>query len=168
MTIPESHMKERLHRVYVNAVASRAGAKYTESLTDYGLDVTIQDIKELPNGKFVDTGILFHCQLKATTKCELKPLEVIYDMEVEAYNKLVTWEGGICILVLFNLPIDVNEWLHLDEEKLLLKKCCYWSHITGPISENSHSQRIMIPRIQQFTPDTVKNILNDIRLSALS
>jgi len=113
--------------------------------------------------KFAGTGFLFHCQLKATTTSELRDHNVIYDMKVEAYNKLVGWEGSSpCILVLFRLPKNSNEWLSLDEEQLLLKNCCYWEHVTGSHSTNNSRKRLIIPRSQTFTPDTVIELLEKV------
>lgn len=168
MPIPSSHMKERLHLAYVNAVASRAGAKCTKPDPDYGDDVIIQEVRQLPNGKFTDSGFLFHCQLKASTTCEVRDDVIVYDMEVDSYNKMIEWEGGYYILILFVMPEDELEWLHLDEDRFLLKKCCYWQEINGEISRNRKSQRIFIPRSQLFTPETVRVLLDKVRRDIFS
>ncbi|MBN8637660.1 MAG: DUF4365 domain-containing protein, partial [Anaerolineae bacterium] len=118
---------------------------------------------ELPTGKFMQSSTLFHCQLKATTTCEIQSDTIVYDMEVEAYNKMVSWDGGHFILVLFVMPEDETEWLKLDEDGFLLKKCCYWIQIEGSLSENRRSQRVFIPRTQLFTPATVRALLEEVK-----
>jgi hypothetical protein len=164
MPLPSSHMKEHLHRAYVHAVAARAGSTCSIPGGDYGVDITINEVRELPNGHYQQTGYLFHCQLKATTTCEIRNGQIVYDMEAEAYNKLVTWEGSsFCILVLFFLPESDADWLHMDEEQLLLRKCCYWKHVEGPETKNNRSQRIQIPRNQTFTPEAVEELLAQAR-----
>jgi len=168
MTIPLDHIKERLSNAYASAVAARAGATFTPKNPEYGTDAFIQSVTRLPNGKYTGTGHLLLCQLKATTTGELSDDSVIYDMEVDAYNKLAAWEGSTsCILVLFRLPQDPEEWLNLDEEQLLLKNCCYWVHITDPPSTNRQSQRIRIPRTQTFTPEAVTELLEKVKLGEL-
>ena len=164
MSMPSEHMKERLSVAYVRAVTARAGAKFTENnAPEYGVDGFIREVSKLPSGKYTGTGYLFHFQLKATTTCELKDDCVVYDMEVNAYNKLAQWKGiSPCILVLFRLPEDPTEWLKLDEDQLLLRNCCYWEHVTGPPSPNTRSQRVKIPRAQTFTPDVVAELLERV------
>lgn len=165
MPIPPDHIKERLSNAYVSAVVARAGATFTPKHPEYGTDAYIQSVTQLPSGKYAPTGHLFLCQLKATTTSELEDDYVVYDMEVQAYNKLANWEGTApCILVLFRLPKNPEEWLTLDEEQLLLKRCCYWLHITGPPSTNESSQRIRIPRTQMFTPEAVTELLEKVKL----
>ena len=164
MAITVNHIKEQLNYSYVTAIAARAGAIVSKSDLDYGIDATVQLVKQLPNGKFQPTGFVFHCQFKATSTCSLEDDHVVYDMEAEAYNKLANWEGNSpCILVLMRLPQDECDWLLLDEEQLLLKNCCYWMHITDPPSTNSRKRRIRIPRRQVFTPEVVAELLRKVR-----
>lgn len=166
MPMPSSHIKERLSVAYVNLVAARAGATCIDLSggQDYGSDMEIHAVKQLPSGKFLSTGYLFHCQLKATTTSVLKDDAVIYDMDVEAYNKLVQWEGGsVCLLVIFRLPENEADWLEMNEEQLLLRHCCYWKHITGPLSTNRSTQSVFIPRSNLFNAEAVTEILDMVR-----
>jgi hypothetical protein len=137
MTVPLNHMKERLSYAYASAIVARAGAALTPVGPDYGTDGFIQAITELPNGKYTATGHILSCQLKATTTGVLDSGEMVYDMDVEAYNKLASWEGASpCILVVLRLPVQFEDCLALDEEQLLLKNCCYWTRVQGPPSTN--------------------------------
>ncbi len=123
MPIPTNHMKERLSEAYIRLVATRAGAKFdpTEA-PEYGVDGAIRKVRHLPNGKYKDTGWLFHIQIKATENVRLNDDFISYKMDGEAYNKLVSWKGSSpCILVVFRVPKDQNEWLNIDEDNLLLK-----------------------------------------------
>lgn len=164
MPMPLDHIKERLSNAYVSAVAAGAGATFTPKAPEYGTDAFIQPVKRLPNGRYTETGFLFMCQLKATTTSELTDSYVVYDMEVDAYNKLARWEGNSpCILVPFRLPENCDEWLTLDEEHLLLRTCCYWTRIPDSPSTNRSSQRIRIPRTQIFTPEAVIELLEKVK-----
>ncbi len=164
MAIPLDHMMEDLHEAYASAVVARAGATFTLKRREYGTDAFIQGVRVLPNGTYMPMGQPIACQLKATTTSVLEPDDVVYDMKVEAYNKLARWDGATpIILILFRLPEDPGEWLALDEDQLLLKKCCYWAHINDPPSDNMSSVRIRIPRTQAFTPDAVMELLRKVK-----
>ncbi len=164
MPIPVRHLMERLHLAYVHAVAARAGTTCTIYDQDYGLDVVINDVVNITDARgrrtFEATGVLFHCQLKATTTCQKRGGFVLYDMDVDAYNKLIRWRGASpCYLLLFHLPNDEMEWVNLSEEQLLLKKCCYWILLRGSESHNTSTERIQIPESNLFTPDVVRELL---------
>lgn len=160
MPIPPEHIKERLNVAYVTAVVAKAGAacSFTDA-PEYGNDGHISKVVQLPNGKFRETGHIIHCQLKATCTSEIRGDNIIYDMEVDAYNKLAQWSGSTCILILLCLPEKVTDWLHLSEDQLILKRCSYWTQICGPQSSNKSTQRVSIPRKQLFTPETVVELL---------
>jgi len=61
-----------------------------------------------------------------------------------------------CILVLCCLPKEENSWLKVNEDELVIKKCCYYHFIDGKETKNSSSQRIKIPRTQLLTPESIK------------
>lgn len=162
MTIPASHMKERLSAAYVQAVAARAGIKlFGDDVTEYGIDGYFQRIRRLPDGGYKEGGAIIQCQVKATTTSFIQNNEIIYDMKVRAYNKLVDVreDDPPTFLILFRVPSedDIDSWLTLDDNQLTLKRCCYWQYITGPPSSNKEWQRIKIPIQQRFTPDAVNN-----------
>jgi hypothetical protein len=168
MPIPPEHMKERLSIAYVSAVAARAGvACRPTTAPEYGTDVHIVKVKKLDNGKYVDTGYILNCQVKATSNFEIQGDNIAYDMDAEDFNKLATWEGGSCVLILFCLPKTSEEWLSVNEEELILKRCCYWAQISDPPTTNKSSRRITISRSQLFTPESVNYLLEKIRLGEL-
>ena len=165
MPIPESHLKERLSVAYVKTVSAKAGAQYmTPDGAEYGTDGSISRVTILPDGSFSNTGWTFHCQLKATINWIEQEDHIAYDMDPDAYNKLVTWEGNSpCLLILLRLPSNEQEWLNLDEESLILKNCCYYKHLIGSRTDNTSSIRIRIPRNQLFTPEAVNFLLDHMK-----
>lgn len=162
MALPKEHVKSYLSCAYVQAVAAHAGAAITNIPQDYGDDVHIQYIRKV-GSKFEAIGVILHCQIKATTTCFFEGSDVVYDIDAKAYNKLVRWEGSPIILIIFRMPDCADEWLELSEDQLLMKNCCYWSHINGSPSSNQKSVRIRVPRTQVFNSKTVKSLLEDIR-----
>ena len=159
MPLPPEHIQERLHFAYVEAVAAKAGANFVRVTNDYGADAMVTEVVESAGGKFSATSTLFSCQLKATTRCTIKEDEVVYDMDVEAYNKLVNPVRGLIILILLRLPKDGGEWLNINEDAFCMKHCCYWIRLKGDPSSNVRSRRIKIPRHQLFDPQAVAHLL---------
>jgi len=161
MAIPPEHVQSYLSCAYVQAVAAHAGAALAIP-QDYGDDGHIQYVKKVGT-RYRATGFILHCQIKATTNWSYHGEEVIYDIDAEAYNKLAEWEGQPCILVLFCMPRNPDDWLQLTGDQLILRHCCYWSHILGKPTANTSRIRIRIPRSQLFTPEVVQDLLAKIR-----
>lgn len=157
-------MEKRLSAAYFRAVVAKAGAKIVGNEGhEYGTDFSIQKVIKTDNGKFSGTSFILTCQLKATTLATIDGAFVVYDMKVDAYNKIVNWTGtSPCILIVLLLPSDQNEWLKIDESSLELKRCCYWANLKGAPSKNTSTTRIRIPRSQLFTPDVVNGLLDEI------
>jgi len=167
MPIPDSHMQERLSVSYVSVVVAKAGLKFIYTgTTEYGVDVYLQSVKQLPNGKFAESGIPLQCQIKSTTRSTLQSDKVVYDMEIDAYNKLVSMDLTT-ILILYCIPEIFDSCLDIDEDRLLLKRCCYWMHINGSMSENKSSKRIFIPRDQLFTPESANILISKLNSGEL-
>ena len=163
MPIPREHLQERLSYAYVEAVVARAGAALAVP-HDYGDDGHIQLINRLPNGKYCNTGYLFHCQIKASTTTTIQNDVIAYEMEVEAYNKLASWEGHAPILLLLlRLPDRYEDWISISEERMILQQCCYWYHNLGPCTENTSTKTIHVPRTQIFTPESVTDWLERVK-----
>src|SRR4051812_43790090 len=102
--LPKSHRQEALCRAYVRAVAAQAGVTCGDVGQDYGIDVYLRGIEEV-NGEYRDTGPQLDLQLKSTTGAEVRAGEVIYDLEVRAYNLLrLETVFRPCFLVLLVLP----------------------------------------------------------------
>ncbi|NLZ59724.1 MAG: DUF4365 domain-containing protein [Lentisphaerae bacterium] len=76
------------------------------------------------------------------------------------YNKLRSLSAANQkLLVLFRLPADVNEWLRLSEEQMVMKKCAYWVSLRGaPEISGQVSITVRVPRKNVFSPDAFREI----------
>lgn len=166
MPLPNNHIKEQLSVAYVTAVSARAGAQFTETnKNEYGRDGYISKVTELPDGKFTDTGWIFNCQLKSTENWGENEDSIIYDIDSNAYNKLVNWEGITPIfLILLILPKDIQDWLYIDLESLILKKCCHWIRLSGPPTDNISSKRIYIPKSNIFDSRAIEILFDKAKI----
>ena len=159
---PLDYLKmEFLQVAYVNAVVADAGKSCENPRRDAGIDLRVSDWVQDPQNpnKYEDGGVVFNCQLKASTRCGFKDGNVIFPMKVRDYNKLVNWPGvGIKILVAFIMPKDPETWFSQNREIMCLRHCCYWTELSGqPPSPNKDdsTKRIPIPESNVFDSETV-------------
>lgn len=163
--MPLSHIQERLHRAYVNAVVAMAGLKLVwDSDVEYGVDCHMQDVKPTPGG-MSESGPILQFQLKSTINWKLKENKIIYDMESIAYNKLINAEGRL--LILYCLPVKIAEWLNVNDKELILRRCCYWYYVSGPLS-NGSKKRIFIPNDQLFISSCLRDLLHKLAAGEFS
>jgi hypothetical protein len=105
-------------------------------------------------GMFRPVGRNLDIQLKSTTKATLTVNEVIYDLDVRAYNILRhATHAAPLYLVLFVMPSDETKWLTHNEDQLELRHCAYWRSLRRARAvTNTKTVRVRIPRQNQFTP----------------
>lgn len=160
---------ESLSRAYVQALAGGARVnlrlEQNQREFDYGVDGTFHPIKQV--GKSLcDSGFPLDFQLKATTNWRINDTEIIYSMDAEAYNKLVDRNNDKRaipqILILFCLPQNPDEWLEANEDRLKLRKCCYWQRLQGELTTNSTTVTVRIPRTQVFHVQSLLQLLDQV------
>lgn len=169
MSIPIQSIEESLSVSYVSSVVGKSGASFDIVTNDYGVDVSVRRIDKF-KGQLIDVGVSFDCQLKATINWAVEPASIVYDMEADAYNKLVyRYKNSAlpCLLVLLCLPKDERDWLTISEDELRMKKCCYYQLVNGEFTNNTSSVRIRIPRENIFSPEAVKRLIEKVRLGEL-
>ena len=164
--LTEQHIAEDLSRAYVQAVAAKAGVNLSTRVHDYGVDGTFHPIRII-NGRRAEAGFPLDFQLKASKNWEMNENQIVYDLEVKTYNDLIhrgsTSRAVPCILILLCLPENPQEWLELSEEQLLLRKCSYWHHVTGDLTENTETIRIRIPQAQRLTSESLLALLERVK-----
>jgi len=170
VTTTDATVEELLSEAHVNAIIAQSGAICDSVKTDYGVDLTVRQVKQI-NGRRVDIGPVFDIQLKASINWELKEKYVVHDMDVDAYNKLIDRNEHrasiYCILVLCCLPRLRSEWINVSEDSLVLRNCCYYKLLSGPHSKNSYKQRIAIPRTQLLTPNRATALLDHVQAGSI-
>jgi hypothetical protein len=110
----------------------------------------------------VESGYAVDFQLKATIDWEHQDASVMYDLEAKTYNDLVEREAEAtpCILILLCLPHAHDDWIDADEQRMVLKHCCYWTSVQGAATSNTSKKRIWIPRVNTLTPTAITKILD--------
>lgn len=165
MPLDFNSMEEDLQIAYIKAVVARAGKTHNAPNRDRGIDITVNDTIIDSRGKHIDRGPVFVLQLKASKGFREKEGNLIVaDLKIDAYNKLANWDGLLPIfLVVFDLPNDPEEWMSLDENALILRKCCYWKEPDWGKSSNKDSKAVEIPKDQVFNPSAVQDLIKKVR-----
>jgi len=165
MNMPLQHKMEELSKVYISAIAAKAGVTINFVNRDYKVDGKFNQIIKFGN-KFVESGISLDFQLKSTMSFENTKSSVKYDLDIDTYNYLVERNRhnnslSPCVLILLCLP-DEQYWISVTELSLMIRKCCYWAIINGNTSRNRSSVRIEISRNNIFSPTSLQKLLNEI------
>lgn len=163
MSLPATHMMSYLQYAYVDAVVARAGATCTPYAKDYGLDARISQIKVLPDGSHITSGIGFDCQLKATTGLVEKDNHFIFRLGIRNYNILAEFRKTLGILIVFKMPKQPADWLSQSDDMLCLRECCYWTQIPNkPIEGKLKRSKVpvKVPYGQIFDANAVTQLLS--------
>lgn len=168
--LPTQTIEELLSVSYVSAIIARSGFAPNYIAKDYGVDLEVRRIGINSNQR-IDLGCFLDLQLKASVNWTLDDEHVVYDLDADAYNRLIFRRDNSsipCALVLCCLPRDEATWLHVCEDELRIKKCCYYHFLDGTETGNSSTKRIRIPRTQLLTPQTLTDLKATLFSGALS
>lgn len=160
--ITVQHTKESLSRAFVHAVAGRAGVNCTgERAFDYGIDGTFRPVTVRGNRR-IENSFPLDYQIKATINWTIEDTNIGYHLESKTYNDLVTrdLDGVGAVLILLCLPLEDENWVEFSEDYMTLRRCCYYTVLSGDPVGNEHSTRkILIPRTNIFTADSLRELL---------
>lgn len=176
--LTQSQEEENLSRVYVHLVATRAGMTYYETKTEFGIDGIFRPLYRVttlrPNkGKnggttspYQTSDVSIDYQIKSTFNWTLTAESVKFKLESDDYDRLVDKDGRISpvLLILFCLPSEKATWVEFDEDRLSLRKCCYWMYLEGEKTKNKSSVTVTIPRSNLFTPAALSFLMQEKRL----
>lgn len=164
--ITRQHQQESLGIAYVQAIAAIAG--YNNSIShifDYKVDGSFHQVVKI-NKQYEESGYSLEYQLKSTYDFTVEDEQIKYDLDAKNYNHLVRRSNNPgstrMILILFCMPRDITDWIHLSPEQLILKNCCYWDQIIGDVIPNTSTKTIRIDREQRLTGESLKEIFEKI------
>jgi len=163
------HSKELLSIAYVYAVAGMARVNMGCDLRDYGVDGNFTRITHLPHRRrHINDGPRMNFQLKATTKAFLEGDSLVYDLESKTYNDFVHWareQSAPTILLVLCLPPNLQEWIEHSEERLLLRRCCYYHKLqpSTEVANEDSTKRIFIPNQQLFTAEALHGLIDQVK-----
>jgi hypothetical protein len=154
-----SGQKEQFGQAYVRAVAAVAGyAVARPEVDDDSVDLCISSKAHAVRPKL-------DIQLKCSQTIELADTDTVirFALKQKNYDDLRIDVLVPRILVVVRVPEELGQWLHQDEEKLLMRRCGYWLSLAGlPMTQNETSTTIHIPRSNWFTADALGEMMSRI------
>lgn len=163
--LPRNQLQEALSRTYVRAVAARAGVTCGDIGQDFGIDMYLSGI-ELRDQQYLDVGPQIDVQVKSGSRIEMRGTDLIYDLDVRAYNLLRddVPRRPPCILVLVVLPEEERDWMSQTSESLVLRRCGYWMSLRGAGPTSAYTTiRITIPGQNLFTVAALETMLGRVK-----
>ena len=149
-------IQEELSMAYVRAVIFGAGFNLTLPVKDlFGIDGTVISMAGGVNR--VDF------QLKATTNFHFSGNDVLYDLRVEDYNRLVKEDDVPRVLILYVMPRENSEWIVQNRSQLCLRECAYWVSLMGKApSRNASTVRVYAPAANVFDQNGLQNMFRQL------
>jgi len=147
----------------VQAVIAQSGWSYGVPESDYGIDIEVKYVREI-GGKYKSTGHALEIQIKSTTQPYIRDNELIFDLDVAAFNELANpTRGANAILVVYCMPSADSDWLAVSREQIVLRNCGYWVCLRGlEASGNQATKRVSIPLSQVFDADALGEMMEKV------
>jgi hypothetical protein len=158
--LSENDKKEELSRAYIQAISAKIGFA-TEKIT---IDRDSVDIIIRCGTRLTEQSEFDKVTLEVQAKATSRPNEQLdcfkFPLPRKNYDDLRSNSLAPRIIVLFILPENNQDWLAMDEEKLVLQKCAYWVSIKGlPETTNTNSVTIDIPKANIFNTTSLNEIM---------
>lgn len=152
LSVPDQ--QEELSRVYVKALAARAG--FSTSVPEPDRDsVDLRVMARGPRRPALDL------QLKATANLAVPESGFLrFRLKAKNFNDLRVETQTPRLLVLLELPQDESRWMTVTSEELILRRRAYWLSLQQDGGASADQQTITV-----HIPDT--NILDVTALEAL-
>lgn len=155
---------EELSKSYLEVIANNNGY-FNSASRDYGTDMTIRKATICPTRRrYLTTGKCIDIQIKAVSESYVTHFNdsskefIKYSLEVKNYNDLVdrVKENGAfipLILAVFVMPTDRIDWIHVNPEELIVRKCAFWFKVPldADYSKNTSNITIEIPKANKIT-----------------
>ena len=155
--LPDNERKAELSFAYLAALAAKAG--YTcqrgpQPDVD-SIDATIR------SGDSMRTQ--FDVQLKATSAPDRKDDGLHFRLSRKNYDDLTAARMTPLILLVLELPSDEAEWLECSVEHLVMRRCCWWTSLSGSEPMDAGSKTIVIPTAQRLGPSGIVPLMARLR-----
>jgi hypothetical protein len=162
VSITVEHIKENLCAAHIYAICASAGVLLGNAhVNDYGVDGIFNTVVQRGRRRVV-SGFPLDFQAKSTVNWEISDDHVIYDLESNTYNDIVSRSAAetTLMLVLLCLPKNSVDWHSVTAESTILRNCCFYHTFQGtPVDNENSTKRVKIPIAQLLTPDSLSQLL---------
>jgi hypothetical protein len=88
---------------------------------------------------------------------------VSYDLRKDAFDKMQRQNrnGPPMVLLVFAIPRQPADWLDVDDDRTLIKRCGWWIKADDIqwTAGNTRSCAVKIPQVQRFDPNALRGPL---------
>ncbi len=153
--------KELFSDAFLYAITARAGC----TLAKPSLDRTSTDwcVKSVA-GMYPQIDVQLKCTSQALpVDDEASEFSFVLD-NLKNYADLIEEDVLVPrLLIVVFVPEDLDEWVILASEQLVLRHCAYWVSLRGePPTENTSSITIKIPANQRFDHEALSSMMEEI------
>ncbi|HXQ01173.1 MAG TPA: DUF4365 domain-containing protein [Solirubrobacteraceae bacterium] len=152
--------KDHFSRAVVRAIAAAAGVDASVPPHDQNskdIEFTAPDVGGVAGGQLA-------AQLKCTHTVDTAAESFTYDLDVKDYDRLRVEREKLYVprvLIVVDVPEDPDDWLLSEREQMVLKRCAYWTSLTGlPPTINTSTVAVTIPTEQVFD---VEGLLGNLK-----
>jgi hypothetical protein len=160
-TMSINDRKDLFSRAYVRAVASVAG--YTATVPELDRDSVDLQLAGVGGGGTIRSPYL-DLQLKCTGAEELSPTDFPLPLKIKNYDDLRATDLAVPrILVVVVVPPDIDDWLAVSEDQMIVRNCGYWHSLHGePESENATTVTVRIDRERIFDVAGLQTLMQTV------
>lgn len=152
--------KEEFSYGYLKMIGAKSGLaieNHGRSIDNQGIDIQIVYAGKIQN---VHTPRI-DAQVKCTSQDIEKEDYINFSLDIKTYEILRNQFVYLpIILIVVLVPGNLDEWIDINDERTISKKCAYWISLTGyPASNNQNNLKIKIPKKNLITPESLSNII---------
>lgn len=151
--------KEELSKAYIYAVAAKSGFKLGNwTQDDDCLDVTVAAAGVLGGGTLGSPKL--DIQIKCTSQERVQHDGFVsWPLSAAHYDILRARAANPKILVVLVLPIDEADWVTHSVDSLIMRRCAFWTKMTGLPPATTDSISVQLPETQPFSPDQLRAMM---------
>jgi hypothetical protein len=151
-----SHAQEQFSKAFVLAVAALAGCSAAAP------DPDVDDIDWTLSCRLRPRRPKLDLQVKSWTRDTGTAEAIHYPLQRKSYDGLILTNLLIPRFLVL-VPPQPEAWLSVSPERLVLRRCGYWSSLAGqPESENESSVTVHVPRANLFDVAAVTALMRAI------
>lgn len=156
-----NRQKEEFSNAFIQAVASAAGYSVTRPSVD---DDSVDWMVAQAGGEGLIRSPRLELQLKSSSRLDISEDTIPFPLKIKNYDDL---RASNClvprILVVARLPSDVEDWLELSDDQLILRYCAYWMSLHGHDEVSNESNvTVYVPVEQKFHVESLSAIMDKI------
>ena len=158
--LTENQIKEELSIAYIHAIAAKVGFSCERPKTDMdSVDIEIKSHGKLTNDSTIYSPEI-KLQLKSTSCINVIGDNIHFSLPINNYDDLRSNSMTPRLLVIFELPVNKEEWIQHTTEELIMRKCAYWVNLYGePDTQNQSNITVKIPKQQVLSPEELYQLM---------